>query len=192
MTQALSEAGAEGEDETFEDRINRLMESRKLLPNASYFAFTATPKNRTLEIFGEPDPQPDGAVRHRAFHSYTMKQAIQEGFILDVLAHYTPVESYYKLAKTIEDDPEFDEEGAEEAAPLRRGSRSRHPAEGRNHGGPLPRQRSGAAQDRRRGAGDGGHQRTVERAIQYYHAIGSYLQERKSPLPGHRGLLGRA
>ena len=84
------------------------MESRKLLPNASYFAFTATPKNKTLEIFGAPDPQPDGAVRHHAFHSYTMKQAVQEGFILDVLAHYTPVASYYRLAKTVEDDPEFD------------------------------------------------------------------------------------
>ena len=91
MAQALSEAGEEGEEETYEDQINRLMESRKLLPNASYFAFTATPKNKTLEIFGEPDPQPDGAVRHRAFHSYSMKQAIQEGFILDVLGHYTPV-----------------------------------------------------------------------------------------------------
>ena len=108
MSMALSEAGAEDEDETFEDRINRLMESRKVLPNASYFAFTATPKNKTLELFGEPDPQPDGTVKHRPFHSYTMKQAIQEGFILDVLAHYTPVKSYYKLVKKIEDDPEFD------------------------------------------------------------------------------------
>ena len=87
MSKALSEAGEEDEEETYEDRINRVMESRKLLPNASYFAFTATPKNKTLEIFGAPDPQPDGTVRHHAFHSYTMKQAIQEGFILDVLAH---------------------------------------------------------------------------------------------------------
>ena len=108
MAQALSESGAEGEDETFEDQINRLMESRKLLPNANYFAFTATPKNKTLEIFGEPEPSQEGKVRHRAFHSYTMKQAIQERFILDVLAHYAPVQSYYKLAKTIEDHPEFD------------------------------------------------------------------------------------
>ena len=108
MARSLSDAGREDEEETTEDRINRLMESRKLLPNASYFAFTATPKNRTLELFGVPDPQPDGAVKHRPFHSYTMKQAIQEGFILDVLAHYTPVASYYKLAKTVEDDPEFD------------------------------------------------------------------------------------
>ena len=79
MTQALSEAGEVGEEETYEDRINRVMESRRLLDNASYFAFTATPKNKTLEIFGTPDPQPDGTVRHHAFHSYSMKQAIQEG-----------------------------------------------------------------------------------------------------------------
>ena len=79
ISAALGTAGEQGEDETCEDQINRAMESRKLLPNASYFAFTATPKNKTLEIFGAPDPQPDGAVRHRAFHSYTMKQAIQEG-----------------------------------------------------------------------------------------------------------------
>ena len=73
------------EEETVEDRINRLMEAKKMLANASYFAFTATPKNKTLEIFGEPDPQPDGKIKHRPFHSYTMKQAIEEGFILDVL-----------------------------------------------------------------------------------------------------------
>ena len=57
MSMALSEDGAEEDDETFEDKINRIMEARKLLTNASYFAFTATPKNKTLEIFGEPDPQ---------------------------------------------------------------------------------------------------------------------------------------
>jgi type I restriction enzyme R subunit len=60
LSMALSAAGAEEDDETVEDTINRLMESRKLPPNASYFAFTATPKNKTLEIFGEPEPQPDG------------------------------------------------------------------------------------------------------------------------------------
>jgi len=105
---ALSAAGAEEEDESPEDKINRLMEAKKLLPNASYFAFTATPKNKTLEIFGEAEPQPDGTVRHRPFYSYTMKQAIQEGFILDVLENYTPVESYYKLVKRVDADPEFD------------------------------------------------------------------------------------
>jgi type I restriction enzyme R subunit len=80
-----------------------------MLTNASYFAFTATPKNKTLEMFGEPlPPDAEGKVKHRPFHSYTMKQAIQEGFILDVLKNYTPVDSYYKLVKKIEDDPEFD------------------------------------------------------------------------------------
>jgi len=113
MAQALSEAGEEDEAETYEDQINRLMESRKLLPNASYFAFTATPKNKTLELFGEPAPQADGTVKHHAFHTYTMKQAIQEGFILDVLGHYTPVASYYRLAKTVADDPQFDTKKAQ-------------------------------------------------------------------------------
>lgn len=109
MNRALEEAVPYGdEEETVEDKINKIMESRKMLTNASYFAFTATPKNKTLEIFGEPDPQLDGAVRHHPFHSYTMKQAIQEGFILDVLKNYTPVESYYRLAKIVEDDPLFD------------------------------------------------------------------------------------
>ena len=64
MATALGEAGEVGEEETYEDQINRLMESRKLLANASYFAFTATPKNKTLEIFGDSDPQNDGTVRH--------------------------------------------------------------------------------------------------------------------------------
>ena len=104
---ALSEAGAEEDDETFEDKINRIMQARKLLPNASYFAFTATPKNKTLEIFGEAYNEA-GQVKHRPFHSYTMKQAIQEGFILDVLESYTPDDSYYKLIKSVEADPEFD------------------------------------------------------------------------------------
>ena len=180
MAQALSEAGAEGEEETFEDQINRLMESHKLLPNASYFAFTATPKNKTLEIFGQPDPQPDGAVKHRAFHSYTMKQAIQEGFILDVLAHYTPVQSYYKLAKTIEDDPEFDANKAQK--------KLRRFVEGHDHAIRLKAEimvdhfhQQVLAKNK-----IGGEARAmvvtngVERAIQYFHAIRDYLVERKS------------
>ena len=107
ISMALSAAGGEEDEETTEDLINRLMEGRKLLPNASYFAFTATPKNKTLEIFGDHFEM-NGKAKHRPFHSYTMKQAIQEGFILDVLAYYTPVESYYRLVKTVTEDPEFD------------------------------------------------------------------------------------
>src|SRR5579884_3571518 len=94
MNLALAERTASDEDETVEDRINRLMEGRRMLANASYFAFTATPKNKTLELFGTRDP---ATGQPRPFHRYTMKQAIQEGFILDVLANFTPVASYYRL-----------------------------------------------------------------------------------------------
>ncbi len=181
MSMALSEAGAEDEDETFEDRINRLMEARKLLPNASYFAFTATPKNKTLEMFGEPDPQPDGTVKHRPFHSYTMKQAIQEGFILDVLAHYTPVNSYYKLIKKIEDDPEFDVKKAQK--------KLRRFVEGHEHAIRLKAEimvdhfheqviAKGKIGGQARAMVVTG---SIERAIQYFHAFQAYLAERKSP-----------
>ena len=181
MSAALGAGGEEGEDETYEDQINRVMESRKLLSNASYFAFTATPKNKTLEIFGEPDPQPDGAVRHRAFDSYTMKQAIQEGFILDVLAYYTPVASYYRLAKTVADDPEFDVKKAQK--------KLRRFVEGNDHAIRLKAEimvdhfhEQVLAKNKIGGAAramvvtNG-----IERAIQYFHAIRDYLKERKSP-----------
>ena len=109
-----------------------------MLPNASYFAFTATPKNKTLEIFGEPFKDGDH-TKYRPFHSYTMKQAIDEGFILDVLKCYTPVDSYYKLVKTIESDPEFDTKRAKKKLRrYRREPRPRDPRQSRNHGRPLP------------------------------------------------------
>jgi type I restriction enzyme R subunit len=181
MSMALSEAGAEEEDETFEDQINRLMEARKLLPNASYFAFTATPKNKTLEMFGEPEPQPDGTVKHRPFHSYTMKQAIQEGFILDVLANYTPIKSYYRLIKTIEDDPEFDVKKAQK--------KLRRFVEGHEHAIRLKAEimvdhfheqviAKGKIGGQARAMVVTG---SIERAIQYFHAFRAYLAERKSP-----------
>ncbi|MGI9255515.1 MAG: type I restriction endonuclease subunit R [Salinispira sp.] len=110
---ALEAVSESEEEESAEDAINKMMEAHKMLTNASYFAFTATPKNKTLEMFGEPHPQPDGTVKHRPFHSYTMKQAIQEGFILDVLKSYTPVMSYYRLKKMVEDDPLFDSKKAQ-------------------------------------------------------------------------------
>ena len=103
---AVSEALTDTEDE-INDELERRIKARKLAKNASYFAFTATPKNKTLEMFGAPYSE-GGEVKHRPFHSYTMKQAIQEGFILDVLKYYIPVNSYYRLAKTIPGDPEFD------------------------------------------------------------------------------------
>lgn len=111
MNLALSGLASEDEMDN-EDKINAMMEGRKLLTNASYFAFTATPKNKTLETFGVPYPDGD-EVKHRPYHSYTMKQAIQEGFILDVLKYYTPISSYYKLMKTVQDDPMFDKKRAQ-------------------------------------------------------------------------------
>lgn len=72
--------------------------------NASYLAFTATPKSATLEKFG--DKQADG--KFKPFHLYSMKQAIEEGFILDVLANYTTYKSYYEIEKSITDNPIFD------------------------------------------------------------------------------------
>ncbi len=95
-----------------EDKINTIVEGRKLVKNASYFAFTATPKNKTEEMFGVPYEE-DGVIKHRPFHVYTMKQAIQEGFILDVLKNYTTIDSWYKIMKTIEDDPMFDKKRAQ-------------------------------------------------------------------------------
>lgn len=111
MNLALSGLASEDEMDN-EDKINVMMEGRKLLTNASYFAFTATPKNKTLETFGVPYPDGD-EVKHRPYHSYTMKQAIQEGFILDVLKYYTPIASYYRLMKTVQDDPMFDKKRAQ-------------------------------------------------------------------------------
>lgn len=111
MNLALSGLASEDEMDN-EDKINAMMEGRKLLTNASYFAFTATPKNKTLETFGVPYQDGDD-VKHRPFHVYTMKQAIQEGFILDVLKYYTPIASYYKLMKTVQDDPMFDKKRAQ-------------------------------------------------------------------------------
>ncbi|HIV09467.1 MAG TPA: type I restriction endonuclease subunit R [Candidatus Spyradenecus faecavium] len=105
MNQTLAGGICKGEDA--EDMIDRLMAKRRFAGNTSYFAFTATPKNKTLEAFGEAYAE-DGVRRFRPFHVYTMRQAIEEGFILDVLAHYTTVESYYRLRKTVADDPEFD------------------------------------------------------------------------------------
>ena len=79
-----------------EDKLNELIEARKMPDNASFFAFTATPKSKTLQMFGA------------VFDLYSMKQAIEEGFILDVLRNYTTYNNYYKIFKTIEANPDFD------------------------------------------------------------------------------------
>ena len=177
---ALSEKGGDEDEETLEDQINRIMEARKMLPNASYFAFTATPKNKTLEIFGEAYSE-GGKVKHRPFHSYTMKQAIQEGFILDVLRNYTPVESYYRLVKTVEADPEFDTKRAKK--------KLRRYVESHDHAIRLKAEiMVDHFHEQVIGLNKvGGEARAmvvssgVQRAIQYFHAIRDYLKERKSP-----------
>ena len=179
ISAALGE-GSEEEEETTEDKINRIIEQRKMLPNASYFAFTATPKNKTLEMFGIAYPE-GGEVKHRPFHGYTMKQAIQEGFILDVLKNYTPVNSYYRLAKTVEGDPEFDVKKARKKLRLYVESHSkaiRDKAEimvdhfleqviGQNKIGGQARAMVVTG--------------NIQRAIQYFCAIRDYLTELKSP-----------
>ncbi len=168
------------DDETIEDQVNAIIEARKMLPNANYFAFTATPKNKTLEIFGEPQPEGD-EVKHRPFHSYTMKQAIEEGFILDVLKNYTPVNSFYRLVKTVEEDPEFDANRANK--------KLRRFVESHDHAIRLKAEimvdhfhEQVLAQNK-----IGGEARAmvvtsgIERAVQYFHAFSVYLAERKSP-----------
>jgi len=181
MNMALTDTEYDSdEEETTEDKINRIMESKKMLSNASYFAFTATPKNKTLEIFGLPHQEGD-KVKHIPFHSYTMKQAIQEGFILDVLEYYTPVDSYYRLTKIVEDDPLFDSKKTQKK--LRRYVEShdhaiRQKAEimiDHFHEKVLGRHKIGG-QARAMVITSG-----IERAIQYFHAFREYVLERKSP-----------
>jgi len=177
---ALNASLNDPEDE-INDALEKRMAARKMLTNASYFAFTATPKNKTLEMFGEPYPGEEGKVKHRPFHGYSMKQAIQEGFILDVLKSYTPLNSYYKLVKKVEDDPEFDKNKAQK--------KLRRYVESHDHAIKLKAEimvdhfhEQVTAKNK-----IGGQARAmvvcsgVERAIQYYHAFKEYLQERKSP-----------
>ncbi|MCG8633142.1 MAG: DEAD/DEAH box helicase family protein [Desulfobacterales bacterium] len=104
MNRAMGMAADDDEKTDAQDKILKAMASRKMRGNASYFAFTATPKNTTLEKFGIE--QEDG--QFKPFHLYSMKQAIEEGFILDVLANYTTYKSYYEIQKSIQDNPLFD------------------------------------------------------------------------------------
>lgn len=103
----------EPEEEDTEDKIYRILKGRKLAKNADYYAFTATPKNKTLEMFGEKSYDANGEVTFKPFHEYTMKQAIEEGFILDVLKYYTPYKSYYRILKATKDDPRYDKKKAQ-------------------------------------------------------------------------------
>lgn len=102
LAQADPEA-EEPEDPTWEDEICEVMASRGRQKNLSFFAFTATPKGKTLQMFGRVPPDQE---KPEAFHLYTMRQAIEEGFILDVLRNYTTYQTYYKLIQTTAQDPD--------------------------------------------------------------------------------------
>ncbi|MBI5837113.1 MAG: putative DNA binding domain-containing protein [Candidatus Eisenbacteria bacterium] len=105
----MEEAEAATPEEELESAILAEMEKRGRLPNLSTFAFTATPKPKTLELFGTK--RPDG--KFAPFHLYSMRQAIEEGFILDVLANYSTYKAYWRLLKKVEDDPRYDKKKAE-------------------------------------------------------------------------------
>ncbi|RJR21962.1 MAG: type I restriction endonuclease subunit R [Desulfobacteraceae bacterium] len=179
MNMALSGEYAIDEEETVEDKIIKMMEGRKMLKNASYFAFTATPKNKTLEMFGIPVPS-GPEMQHKPCHTYTMKQAIQEGFILDVLKYYTPIQSYYKIAKIVEDDPLFDKKKAQKK--LRNYVESNAYAIEQKaeimvdhfHNQVIAKGKIGG-QARAMVVTSG-----IERAIEYYYAITKCLEKRKS------------
>jgi type I restriction enzyme R subunit len=100
-----------GEEDDEEDEIRKSMMARGKQPNLSFFAFTATPKAKTLEVFGTPDAEGEPAP----FHLYSMRQAIEEDFIMDVLQNYTTYKTYFRLSKAIEDDPQINKKKASRA-----------------------------------------------------------------------------
>ena len=103
---AGTDLGSDEGESDWEDRLNQVMESRGKQKNISFFAFTATPKGKTLQLFGRND---------EPFHVYSMRQAIQEGFILNVLENYTTYETFYRLVKAVEDDPKLPKKKATKA-----------------------------------------------------------------------------
>ena len=112
LDKVAEELAQYGAPEDIEDKIHRIIKGRKMAKNANYYAFTATPKNKTLEMFGDKVERIGEEPLYIPFHEYTMKQAIEEGFILDVLKNYTPYSSYYRVLKAVEDDPEYDKKKA--------------------------------------------------------------------------------
>lgn len=180
MNIALSGNAVKDEDD-LEDKLNRIIEGRKMVKNANYYAFTATPKNKTLQMFGIPDPQPDGKVQHRPFHEYTMKQAIEEGFIMDVLKNYTTYASFYKVIKTVSSDPEFDQKLAQKKI---RAYVEGRPETIRQKAAVIVNHFHTMVIDKGK---LGGQARamvvtsSILRAIEFYYEISNLLKERKSP-----------
>lgn len=180
MNIALSgNVGEDGED--LEDKLNAIIEGRKMVKNANYYAFTATPKNKTLQMFGTAFEQPDGEIGHRPFHEYTMKQAIEEGFIMDVLRHYTTYNSYYKIVKAIESDPEFEKKQAQKKL---RAFVESQPETIQQKASIIVEHFHSQIIDKGK---MGGQARamvvtsSILRAIEFYYEISRLLEERKSP-----------
>ncbi len=175
-------SGNAGDDSMdLEDRLNAVIEGRHMVKNANYYAFTATPKNKTLQMFGTPFKQPDGETGYRPFHEYTMKQAIEEGFIMDVLAHYTTYNSYYKVVKAIKDDPMFDKKEAQKKL---RAFVEGQPETIQQKASIIVEHFHSQVIDKGK---VGGQARvmvvtsSILRAIEFYYEISRLLEERKSP-----------
>lgn len=158
-----------------EDLINAIIEQRRMLKNASYFAFTATPKNKTLEVFGEK--RSDG--KFYPFDLYSMKQAIEEEFILDVLKNYTTYQSYYKLNKAVEDNPLFDTNRAQKKL---RAYVESHPFSIKEKAKVMVDHFNNEVKKQIKGQAKAMVVcKSIQNAIQYYFAFKEYLREIHSP-----------
>ena len=180
MNMGLSgNVATDGKD--LEDKLNAIIEGRKMVKNANYYAFTATPKAKTLEMFGTPHTKSDSEIEHTPFHEYTMKQAIEEGFIMDVLKNYTTYASFYKIVKTVEDDPEFDKKQAQKKlrAWVERQPETIHQKAAIivNHFHTMVINKGKMGGEARAMVVTSG----ILRAIDFYYEINRLLEERKSP-----------
>lgn len=180
MNMGLSgNVATDGKD--LEDKLNAIIEGRKMVKNANYYAFTATPKAKTLEMFGTPHTKSDGEIEHTPFHEYTMKQAIEESFIMDVLKNYTTYASFYKIVKTVEDDPEFDKKQAQKKlrAWVERQPETIHQKAAIivNHFHTMVINKGKMGGEARAMVVTSG----ILRAIDFYYEINRLLEERKSP-----------
>ncbi len=172
-----------GGNQDFEDELNELLSyviaGKVLAANTNFYAFTATPKHKTLEMFGTPHIGADGEKKFKAFHTYTMKQAIEEKFILDVLQHYTPYQSFYKIVKATEENPSFAKDQAQsklrswvERQPQTVEAKAKIMVE--HFLGSVAHRLKGEARAMVVTPG-------IERAIDYFFAIKKLLHERQSP-----------
>ncbi len=174
---------ADEEEPDDEDRINEIAAAHRWPTNTSLFAFTATPKPKTLELFGSR--RDDG--KFEPFDLYSMRQAIEEGFILDVLANYTTYAAYWRLLKKVEGDPRYDKKKAQY---LLKAFVDLHPARHRREGPRDDRalRRTGAGRDRRQGQGDDRH--TIAPPRSALQAGGRPVSEgARVSVPGARGVL---